>query len=169
MRLKTKTPGYRLATNFKTLVVVSIAAGLTLVLSGCGAVDKLKELEAANNYDLPAVENPETAASILVKKADNPSEVKFIHLMKLDGETFMKLEEGDRREFQLDAGTYQLKVTCHNIPNPKVSSFPVNLSVVDGADDLELTVEEGDELCLKVSKPLLTCAKVEESALSVCR
>jgi len=157
--------------NLQTLSVglkAAVAGLAILLLASCAAAGKLKEMGAANDYELPAVENPDSAATIKVKKADNPSEIQFMHLMLLDGETFMKLKEGDKREFQLDPGTYQLKVTCHSIPNPKISSFPVDLSVVDGSDDLELVVDEGDELCLKISKPLMSCAKVEESALSIC-
>jgi len=97
------------------------------------------------------------------------SDTQFLHLLKVDGTTIMKLKEGDRKNFQIDAGTYEIESTCHNVPDPDISSFPVNLSVVDGRKKIELTAEAGDELCLRISKPLLNCVDIEETAMSRCQ
>lgn len=140
----------------------------TALLSSCAAVEKLKSIETDDGYSLPAVEDEDNAALIRVRSNDNPTDQQFLHLLIVDGETIMKLEESDRREFLLDPGTYQVEVTCHNVPNKRVSSFPPNLRVADGRDALELTVEAGDETCLRVSKPILSCAGLAEAASSIC-
>ena len=147
--------------------VLPLFAGVAF-LSSCAAVEKLKSIETDDGYTLPAVENEDNAALVRVRSNDNPSDQQFLHLLIVDGETIMKLAESDRREFLLDPGTYTVAVTCHNVPNARVSSFPPNLRVADGRDELELTVEAGDETCLRVSKPILSCAGLEETASSVC-
>ena len=147
-----------------------IAIGFSAIgLSSCVVLEKLESLDDNDGFTLPIVEDESNAATIKVRSNDNLSDQQFLHLLKVDGEAIMKLAESDRREFQLDPGSYQIEVTCHKVPNPDVSSFPPNLRVADGVDSLELTVEAGDETCLRVRKPLLSCAGVDETAVSVCR
>ncbi len=150
--------------NAQLLLLCIIGASLV----SCGVAKKLEALDDNDGYGLPAVSDEASAATVRVRSNDNVSDQLFLHLLKVDGETIMKLEEGDRREFQLDPGTYQIEVTCHSVPNQSYSSFPPNLRVADGRDELELTLEAGDETCLRVSKPLLSCAGLDETALSVC-
>lgn len=161
----TRFAGNSAAGKIQLIVLFSAVA---LGLSSCAVVEKLESLDDNDGYTLPVVEDESTAATIRVKSADNLSDQQFLHLLKVDDETIMKLAEGDRREFQLDPGTYQIEVTCHTVPNPDISNFPPNLRVVDGLDTLELTVEAGEEACLRVSKPLLSCAGVDQAAMSVC-
>jgi len=143
---------------------------ITVCLTGCGAsLPKLSGLTAGSEYALPTVTDSSNAATIFVSSQDNLSDTQFVHLLKVDGTTIMKLKEGDRKNFQIDAGTYDIESTCHNVPDPDISAFPVNLSVVDGRKSMELIAEAGDELCLRISKPLLTCVDIEETSMSSCQ
>jgi len=115
------------------------------------------------------VTDSSNAATIFVSSQDNVSDAQFLHLLKVDGTTVMKLKEGDRKNFQIDAGTYEIESTCHSVPDPDISAFPVNLSVVDGRKKLQLTAEAGDELCLRITKPILNCVDIEEASLDRCQ
>lgn len=152
--------------KIQLLMLLTIAGAS---ISSCAVVEKLEALDDNDGYTLPAVENESDAALVKVKSNDSPSDQQFLHLLKVEGETIMKLAEGDRREFLLDPGTYQIEVTCHTVPNETYSSFPPNLRVADGRKELRLELEAGDETCLRISKPILTCVGVEETAMSVCR
>ena len=141
---------------------------LAIFVAACGGLPKLSSL-GGNEYDLPVVTDSSNAATIFVSSQDNVSDAQFLHLLKVDGTTIMKLKEGDRKNFQIDAGTYEIESTCHSVPDPDISAFPVNLSVVDGRKKLELTAEAGDELCLRITKPLLNCVDIEETSLDSCQ
>ena len=140
---------------------------LAIFVAACGGLPKLSSL--GNEYDLPVVTDSSNAATIFVSSQDNVSDAQFLHLLKVDGTTVMKLKEGDRKNFQIDAGTYEIESTCHSVPDPDISSFPVNLSVVDGRKKLQLTAEAGDELCLRITKPILNCVAIEETSLDRCQ
>ena len=141
---------------------------LAIFVAACGGLPKLSSL-GGNEYDLPVVTDSSNAATIFVSSQDNVSDAQFLHLLKVDGTTVMKLKEGDRKNFQIDAGTYEIESTCHSVPDPDISSFPVNLSVVDGRKKLQLTAEAGDELCLRITKPILNCVAIEETSLDRCQ
>ena len=144
------------------------ASLMAFFVVGCGGLSKLSTL-GGSEYDLPVVTDSSNAATIFVSSQDNVSDAQFLHLLKVDGTTVMKLKEGDRKNFQIDAGTYEIESTCHSVPDPDISSFPVNLSVVDGRKKLELTAEAGDELCLRITKPILNCVDIEEASLDRCQ
>lgn len=133
---------------------------LFAVLGGCAIVEE-------NPYSLPAVNNPSATATVQVKSQENASDVQFIHLLSVNDNIAMKLEAGDKGSFPVDEGSYTFKVTCHAVPMADLGR-PVNLNVVDGVSELEADLKAGDEVCLKISKPLLTCAKIEDVALSRC-
>lgn len=143
---------------------------MAVILTACGvSIPKLSSLSAGSDYALPTVTDSDNAATIYVSSQDNLSDTQFIHLLKVDGTTIMKLKEGDRKNFQIDAGSYEIESTCHNVPDPDISPFPVNLSVVDGRKTIELIAEAGDELCLRLTKPLLNCVDIEETSMSQCQ
>lgn len=160
MKLSRQTPPATINSRAVLKSAVLLSALVSLI-SGCAALTE-------NPYALPVVSNPAATATVMVKSADNASPVQFIHLLNVNGSTAMKLAAGDKGSFPIDEGKHQFKVTCHVVPKADTGR-PTNLHTIDGVSEIEADLKAGDEICLKITKPLLTCVKVEDLALSQCR
>lgn len=140
-----------------------LTLALPLVAGACA-------LPQEAGYPSPTLSDPSTAATVFFKAAHNPTETQFAYLLKVDGETVREIRESDSGNFKVDAGSHDFKITCHIVPNKEEFGLtPPRFSVVDGSSEISTDLASGDELCLKVSKTLLSCAQLSDAPMSACR
>ncbi len=121
-------------------------------------------------YPPPTLNDPSTAATVYYKASHNPTETQFAYLLMVDGQTVQELRESDDGSFKVDAGSHDFKITCHVVPNEKEFGLtPPRFSVVDGTSEISADLAAGDEMCLKVSKTLLSCAQLTDAPMSTCK